>query len=318
MTVCMKGSETRVLKDRHGSSCGSPETCPGCLPCREAHCLLCKRAHAEVTCPRCLSVARTNLHDAVRLAGKLSDESLNGQRSSKSKVMPGGDALVLQAPAATSHGYASQLLHRVLFGLDVSHTQEESKGDPTPPLAVLLHWEDRWRAHTGDPTGLAPTMARSADYLDRHMHEMARDVSFPPFAKALAALVRQMEDVLTDGERPERTRVPCWECGTRLVKVYADAVARDHYVCPCCHEEYDQGRFERAKHDHLASTGAERYVFITDAAAAIGRSERSVRTWIGRGVARTSRDARTGRIVVWWPDVRAAHQAAGTRKRRSA
>lgn len=315
--TCFKGSDGHVLRHRHLDTCGSPQECHGCVPCPELHCLTCKREHAEVTCPTCIAAARIDLGSVVHLTERLADEALNGQRSLRDNL-PGGDALVLQAPAATERGRLAQLLHRALFGLDVSHTQDESRADPTPPLAVLLHWEDRWRKAADQPTDLAPSMARSADYLDRHMHEAARDVSFVPFAKALAALVRQLEDVLSDGVRPERTRVPCWECGTRLVKVYADAAHQDHWLCPRCGERYDKGRYDRATHDHLHSQGAERFVYIADAAAAIGRPEQTVRTWIRKGIVTTSRDKKNGRLVAWWPDIREAHVTTATRKRKAA
>jgi hypothetical protein len=308
---------SRVLLGRHGDPCGSPETCRGCLPCPESHCLLCEREHAPVVCPTCVAAARINLAAVVRLSGRLDDEALNGQRSARSRDrIPGGDALVLQAPAATERGKVAQLLHRALFGLDVSHTQDESRADPTPPLPVLLHWEDRWRSMLKQPTGLGPTMGRSFAYLDEHMHEAARDLSFVPFAKGMARLVRQLEDVLTDGERPERSRVPCWDCGTRLVKAYGATEAEDHWLCPRCGERYDKGRYDRAKHDHLASAGAERYVYIADAAAAVGRPEQTVRTWVRKGMVRTSRDPKTARLVAWWPDIRQAHMDAATRKRK--
>lgn len=316
MSMCIKGSEGRVLRGRHEASCGSPEECPGCLPCPEPHCRLCRVEHADGTCPACLFTVRQNLHAVVRYAQRLPEEALEGRGASGRGGIPGGDALVLSAPAATSHGYAGQLLHRLLFGLDTSHTLEEARTDPTPPLQVLLHWEDRWRAASSQPTDLAPTLERSAAYLERHLHEAARDLSFIPFARAMAGLVRQLEDVLLDGERAERSRVPCLECGVRLVKLYGATLEEDQHECPRCGERYDQARFTQAKHHHLASAGADRFVHIPDAAAAVGRPEQTVRAWIRRGMVSTSRDPETLRLTAWWPHIRAAHQEATARKRK--
>lgn len=312
---CIQGPAYRVLKGRHREACGAPKTCPGCEPCPEPHCQLCRREHAGATCPACIAATRADLRRVVELAGHLEDQALNGRGAlAPHGGIPGGDALVLQAPAATESGTAAQLLHRRTFGLDTSHTTDERRKDLNPPLAVLAHWEHRVRAYLGQRTEGAPDMERARSYLDEHLHEAARDLMFLPMARALSGTVRQLEDVLLDGIRPERSRVPCWECGARLVKVYADQLAADHYVCPRCGERYDQHRYERAKHDHLASEGADRYVHVPAAAAAVGRSERTLRTWIRQGVVSTSRDA-TGRLTAWWPDVRAAHAARKTRKR---
>jgi ribosomal protein L37AE/L43A len=140
-------------------------------------------------------------------------------------------------------------------------------------------------------------------------------VSFVPLARTLTATVRQLEDVLMDGVRPERSRVPCLECGTRLMKVWTDKAADDHWTCPRCGESYDHGRYERAKHDQLSSTGAERYVYLTDAASALGRHVETVRSWVRKGLVHRTRDT-AGRTVIWWPDVREQHLVAMTRAKR--
>lgn len=305
-----------MIRGRHREDCGAPELCAGCLPCPEEHCLVCRREHAVIACPECLSRTRVALGRVGVLTGKLRVEATLGRGSLHPQAgIPGGVALVLASPAATEHGYAAQLAHRVANQLDVSHTNEEHADDPRPPLAVLTHWEDRTRALLGDPTKAAPDVGESVAYLDRHLHELARDVSFVAFSRTMDATVRQLEDALLDGIRPERSRVPCLECGTRLVKVWTDKAATDHWTCPRCQEVYDHGRYERAKHDQLASTGAERYVYLTDAASALGRHVETVRTWVRKGKVSTTRDP-AGRSVIWWPDVRAAHQEAEKRAKR--
>lgn len=313
--TCINHDGERVLKGRHLDPCGSPDACPGCLPCAQNHCLLCRREHADISCPACVAETRELLARIVLLTDKLDDQARNGRGALAPHGIPGGDALVMQAPGANDRGRAAQLLHRLLFGLDVSHTTDERKADPNPPLAVLTHWEDRVRARLDQPTDLAPTMERAAAYLDRHLHEAACDLSFIPMARTFSATVRQLEDVLLDGVRPERSRVPCLECGTRLIKVYSDKLVDDYHLCPRCGERYDAGRYERAKHDHLVSEGADRYVYVAAAASAIGRPERTLRTWITRGQVASTRDA-AGRLVAWWPDVRAQHLSATARSTR--
>lgn len=314
--TCIPTGQRRALLGRHTNACTDPGACPGCEPCPEPHCLVCRREHADPTCPTCLGMARQNLRNVITLTAKLGAEATEGKRAhSVGTGVPGGDALVLLSPGASEDGARGQLAHRLATGLDVSHLHDELRGDPRPPVAVLLRWESRWRRAFSHPVGTADDLASLAAYLDRHMHEAARHVLFASFARELAATVRQLENVLHDGDRPETSRVPCLECGTRLVKVYGHHEADDHHVCPRCGDTYDRGRFERAKHDHLASKGAERYVSVTDAVATIGRPEQTVRSWIRRGLVQVDRHPQTRRLLVWWPHVREQHLAAQERKR---
>jgi len=209
--------------------------------------------------------------------------------------------------AATLRGRSGTPLH--LF------TRYELPTDPHPPLDVLVFWEELWRRKTNAPTTLPPTMDRVGDYLDAQLHHIARDPVFPHMHKALRKAVRATENVLKEGHRPEVSRVPCLECGTRIVKVYASQERHDHWRCPTCGDQYDKGRYERALHDHLASRGAERYVPISDASAASGRPQRTLRNWAAQGAIDRTRDPLTGRLLVWWPDVRSMNHTKQTRKR---
>lgn len=301
---CRLQGTGRVVAHRHGPEC-AVEECPGCLPCPEEHCLTCQRNHAQTTCPECLALARVNLGILRHLIHQLPAEAHLGQHVYRiHEGIPGGDALVLLTPAATVRGRVGQTAR-----------PESELGDPVPPLDVLVFWEEWWRAEADQPTGLQPTLDRVADYLASQLHHIAGSRVFPHLARDLVRTVRLVENVLHDGLRPETSRVPCWDCGARLVKVYGDQARHDHWACPRCHEVYDYGRYERAKYDHLASQGAERYVTVSDAIAATGRPEQTVRGWIRVGVVGTHREEGTGRLLVWWPDVRSQHLAAGNRKR---
>lgn len=304
----------QVLRDRHSDTCTDP-WCVGCLLCPEPHCQVCGKYHAAHTCALCVGMVRANLRELGRLAGNLAGEAQAGRKAHHVGTgIPGGDALVLAAPAADPRGYQAQLAYRLAHGLDVSHTLAEVYGDPRPPLAVLLGWEGTWRRELGQrPLGGA--LAYVLSWLDDRLQELARSSSFPRFTRDVGKAVRQMEDVLHDGVRPDRSRVPCLACGARLVKVYGDSEAKDHHRCPRCGEHYDAGRYQRAKHDHLASQGAARYVSVADAVGAVGRPEQTVRAWMRKGLVAHLRDPKTGRVVVWWPDVREQHLQAAERKR---
>lgn len=313
-TACADGATGRVLPERHTDTCADPY-CQGCQPCPDPHCQVCRRHHAQHTCALCLGMVRANLRELGRLAGNLHDEAQQGRKAHHVGTgVPGGDALVLASPGADMHGYAAQLAHRRANGLDVSHTLAEVSGDPTPPLALLVRWEPMWREvglRLPDLDGLTQVLA----WLDDKLHLVAHSGAFPRFAREVAAGVRQLEDVTHDGDRVERSRVPCLTCGVRLVKTYGDTEAEDHHRCPGCGERYDPGRFQRAKHQHLASQGADRYVSVADAVAAVGRPEQTVRAWMRRGLVAYARDTDSGRVIVWWPDVREQHLLTKERKR---
>lgn len=307
MSTCHATPDGRALLGRHAEGCEGLDS--GCLPCPSQHCRHCGTQHAEVTCPSCLSEIRENLGQVYALTEHLADEATHGRIAYQTHdTVPGGNALVMLGPGADRHAYFNQLAYRMAQHLDVSHTDMEHRDDPRPPLALLANWADRWRHTRGQTASRTPTMDSTVDYLGRNLHEAARHPAILGFAGDLEALVRSLEDVLHDGDRAETTRVPCLRCGTRLEKVYGITEGEDHYRCPGCRDLYNQGRYDRAKHDQLASLGAERYVLLTDAIGAIGRPEQTVRSWIRRGKVRALRHPETRRLLVWWPDVRMQHR----------
>ena len=298
---CTVREGRRVVRHRHLDECPG-EGCTGCLPCTQPHCRTCRHTHADTTCAACLAMARSNLADLAAMHHRLGEEATEGRTALHNhNGVPGGEALVLLAP-----GTYRPRGHRL---------PEERPNDANPPREVLAHWAGYWQAHTGQQVD-AHSVNDLHSYLDGQLHRMAQAPTFPMLFRDLAQAVHHLEDVLHDGHRPETSRVPCWECGTRLEKRYGDTAAADHWVCPRCKERYDRGRYDRAKHDHLASEGAERYVLLADAVAAIGRSMKTVRTWMDRGLVTARRDPKTGRVFVWWPDVRSRHLEAATRNSR--
>ena len=144
-------------------------------------------------------------------------------------------------------------------------------------------------------------------------------VPFEDFARDLRRCVAHLEAVLHDGEQVEVTRVPCTvercQSKPRLVIARGDTDKEDHYRCPACKATYQQGEYARAKLQLLVSTGADRHVRMQDARDAIARPERTWRKWIRFGHVRTYRDALTGQVWVWWPDVREAEQDTLRRRR---
>lgn len=300
---CIRGDHGRVLAHRHEEGCEDPEGCPGCLACPELHCQTCRRRHAEVTCPPCLAETRENLDEVVVLVEELPGQAVNGRQAwHHHHGVPGGDALVMLTPASPRR--AGGQLRRVYA----------EPGDPRPPLDVLAYWVNRWADHQGQALQVHQEMRKLHNQLDGQLHLIAASSLFAHLARDLARVRVSLENVLHAGDRPELSRVPCLVCGVRLVKVWTDQETRDHWRCPACREVYDQGRYERAKHDQLASRGANRFVPVSDAIAVTGRPEQTVRAWMRSGQVQVRREA--GRLLVWWPDVREKHRATPTRKRK--
>src|SRR5437868_2917120 len=80
------------------------------------------------------------------------------------------------------------------------------------------------------------TVANSYAYIDMQIGYMSEqnDPPFDEFARDLRGCRAHLENVLQDGERPDRSQVPCVACETRLVKVFADREDGDHWRCPRC------------------------------------------------------------------------------------
>lgn len=360
MTDCVwiAADQPRMLRNRHDDDCESDD-CRGCRPCTDAHCGMDGRTHLDVShplhCPECVGSVRDDLTEIGDLCTHLRERAYTGAdaqgRRFASMRLPGGDPAALHGPV--SDGSADQRLRWVpVFDPEHPDADEngfraasehdnghhgslELPGDPEPPALTLGTWEDAWRKWLGHDSGPRFDYAKSVAYLMRHLTMMAQvldkttavGLEFAPdfgeFARDIRRLRRHLEDKLADGDRAEVTRVPCLECGARLVKVYGRWESDDHHVCPRCRRRHDDGEFARAKHQAMLSDGAEAWIPLTDAARSIGRSVHTVRTWVNTGKVQAEREVIEGdggvmtRVDVWWPDVRHA-DIASSRRNRSA
>lgn len=239
----------------------------------------------------------------------------------------GGDAMVMRGPAANRSYVAYRQMSELMGRLTPPAETYESEADPPHPEQTLAYWADELRAERGEPTSLAPTVKRCADYirqaLDWAWSDQAEEFDADGMLADLAGLRARMENVLKQGHRPDRTEVPCLEddCATRLIKEWHTKAAYDGYRCPRCERFYDRDAFLRAKANHLASNGAQKHVKLQDAVAVMksqGRSERTFRKWVRYWHVRTYTEASTGQVWAWWPDVRETHADTPTRNRRTA
>lgn len=291
--------------------------------CTARHCVVCRREHTTdahpQTCPACVGVVRKRLQRIADLHhyGRLRTEAW----SHPDDPIPGGTAMVLLGPVSPGD-----------FA-DYGEVDDNRYGG-VPPLLTLATWEDDWRRWSGQPAGPLATIANAVDYLDANLTRMAQQVTpkvdadgdeeWPPdfteFARDVTAALARLEDVLAEGERAQESKTPCLDCGARLVKRYGTRAADDRWVCPRCRRRYDDDEFVRAQAQQLASSGADRFVRLTDAISASPRPEHTLRTWLRRGLVSAYCDLSTRHVWVWWPDVRTLDREATVRdlRKRSA
>lgn len=296
--------QPRVVPNRHELDCADDE-CRGCQPCEHAHCRVCGRNHADGTCPACLAEVRDDLAEIVRMCESLPEEVEHRGINGEAMVLLGPVA----DPEARGHRIASAGVGRAWVD-EADHEQH--------PLTVLGTWSMVYAEEFDHDQAECITVINAADYLDRNL-TYAGDwphAEFADFARDLRKSRAHMERVLHDGEQVERTKVPCLDDGTLLEVRYAKKADDDRHVCPKCRRRYDDGEYALAKAEWLSSEGAERFVLVIDAASAIGRSEQTVRTWAKREVVQSQRNEATGRLEVWWPDVRDEHRDRRVRELR--
>jgi hypothetical protein len=293
----------RVIPGRHAEPCAG-QGCDGCLPCPENHCSTCHREHADQTCPTCRAMARLNLAVLSELHGHLPAQAVRGRQAwHEHSGLLGGDATVMLTPASTS------------WPAGDTRTVTSEPGDVRPPLDVLASWINRWSKDRHDSRPL-PThdFGWCVDHLDSQLHSIAATLLFAPLARDLARVVYSLETVLHAGDRPDVSRVPCWDCGTRLHLIWTDQADHDYWRCPVCGQTFDHLRYVACRHYQLASRGADRFVTVADAVAVIERPEATVRAWARDGLI-GSRRTPGGHVEVWWPDVRERDLATPTRRR---
>lgn len=235
----------RALRQRvtneHRDDCPADHNCPatghGCSPCTAPHCSICGREHATndqpQTCPECQGKVDDDLADIQASYTALALEAIHAGhdgRLAAAAPIPGGDAQVLIGPAVR---------------LDVVRdsktiNKDHHRTDPLPPLTVLAHWEDVYRAWLGHDQPVTPTIkatwgqlvvaprrasvAGAIRYLRQQLPHIAQRTDGPDFlafTRQVRKLRSQLEHALHDEREPERG-VECFECGDQLVRRFRD------------------------------------------------------------------------------------------------
>lgn len=272
-----------------------------------------------------MSTPTETLREIERLYAELLEQSMRGGNDGRliaAAPIPGGQAVVALSPWSFGLDDGS---HRLMYDQQgaprehfdasrVDRYRDEHWADyrreihPTATLATWsLAWRD-WFGHTD--TQLAVTVRSASTYLRlnlEHMQAQGDDGApdLDEMTRDLHAVKTQLENIVYDGQREERSEVPCLDCPrTRLVKRYhPKQTARDHWLCTRCKRKYDPDAYARAKHQHLVSEGAERFVLLQDAVEATRLPKYLIRGWMRRGKVLWCH-SRAHHAYVWWPHIR--------------
>lgn len=287
-----------------------------------------------------LTIAQ-DLTSIAEMFVKLRSEAVN--RAGDPDI-PGGAAMVLLGPGADleAWGYVqlSAIFGRLNLGIRGTTTHEQTLEldaiaveDVEPPLSFLASWADIVREERGQhPTTRRAKITREIDYLRSALDWMLSvDDSGEPwfiqvedFAAGLHRVRVAVENALHDGERSERIRARCDQCHERprLTRVYGAARdgSDDGYRCHKCGADGGADWVARCWHKMIAEMGdAPEWVTVKVAAAATGRSPKTIRRWMDTradGTVRVEARYRADderEIEVRWADVRAAHDTAERR-----
>lgn len=335
----MGSDNPRAIIGRHGDDCRRDD-CRGCEPCHRAHCRVCGIEHAAGACASCVGTVREDLARIAELCGSLPGEAeVRGVD---------GEAFNLLGPVtdpeAWGHRAASILSGRIVpmdcdaRDIDDVRAWLDRADHERHPLWTVTTWAMCYRDAFGhDEPTTAVNLATEIGYLERNLTYAGAlgDVPFEDFARDLRRSLSHLEDVLTAGIRPERSRVSCVNqfCTKkpRLEVKYGRTAADDHYVCPHCDRRYDADAFRDAHASQLKHKGAEKFLPLRDAISTLvaqGRPERTIRSWLappkeGADLERATIvgafcERVTHKVWVWWPDLWRLHNETPTRKRNAA
>ena len=265
--------EPRILPGRHDEDCADADECPGCAPCVEPHCCVCRRAHAAVTCAECVAATRDDLRTIATLCDALPKEAEHRGVN--------GEAMMLVGPTADPEAWRNRAMSAMRGRVDAAYL--EDCRDEQHPLWVLGTWEQLWRDHLDQPTDLAATLPRLVAYLDAKLHVMAEveEVPFEDLARDLRGCRGHLEDVLRDGDQRD-TGAPCMTCDVPLELTYGDDEKGDTWHCPRCRQTSSRAQYLFAVRQHFLENATE--LTAEDMAAAHGVPAGSVRGWASEKV----------------------------------
>lgn len=196
-------------------------------------CIVCQTTHTpDQTCQPCLGRTRRTLirieqlyallpYELAGRAGASLPMDPSGIRG-ETEPMPGGDILVMLGPGSTAW-----------------HAMERDDVDSVP--GVLERWDTDWRITLAEPAATEPaTVTGCVLYLLRRLTTAAqRHPAFDEFADDMRVMRDRLELALRIS--PQRSPVPCLQCGTRTLErpMPRDDGRAFEWQCARCHLNYN-------------------------------------------------------------------------------
>lgn len=289
-----------------------------------------------------LAIAR-DLREIERMFAALRAEAVN---RAGDPWMPGGAAMTLLGPGADVEAWGYVRMSAHMGRLDIwgaAEVQAIQRADIEPPLSFLAGWVDIVREARGQTsTRRKPTIRSEIRYLRSALHWMTATnddgepwfIEVEAFAYELHRVRTAMETALHDGRRADRINAECYLCSEapRLCVHYGETEDDDGWYCPECKRPYDEEGVRRCWRQMLVRRpDAPEWVTVRQAAAALGRPIRSIRTWATHprnpvtGLPDPRRKARVESrrvdgqpMLVRWADCRAVDDVTRRRNRERA
>lgn len=175
-----------------------------------------------------LAIAQ-DLREIAQLYTHLDDEAIH---HADDQEFPGGEALNLAAPAATTANWQDVFDQLEASGEDLRYANDQVAERHV--LLVLGDWEDRIRHERSQPTRLRVTVPRAVDYLRGSLGWITEHFNDADLmARELRSCRAALENVLSDGVRHDASAAACFRdtlgedgsaavCGGRLVRYTLD------------------------------------------------------------------------------------------------
>lgn len=272
-------------------------------------------------------VAR-NLTEITRLWGALSAQAVT-QASAQvdGHSLPGGEAMVALGPVASIEAWTWMEDATERLGKAYTSVSDEDPDEAWSPYQTLRFWSEAWRAERGEDYEIVGgyTIATEINYLRSALDwAWENETGWEDFATDVGRARVKVENILHAGKRQELTRIRCDRCTDdppRLLHLMgsADDGSEDAWKCPRCKHRFDAQQVHHAHARMLRSESAEKWVHQADAISVLrtqGRSESTVRSWLGRCQAEAYCDPVTHQVYVWWPSLWRLHLTAPASGRR--
>ena len=280
--------------------------CSWC-PATVTQCATCDRTLDTTgrVCEHCVSRARNDLREIRDLYGVLPDviaaaAGLHAVRYDRGHIrydrgasgssatandteIIGGNAMVL-----AGHGTVDRVrAGRTETTIDPALLDAERR-DPPSVSALLLSWEDAWRQERHDPAATTTALADAVDYLLANTTWAAQaSQSWTDYRTEVRSILGRLRHITGSSRAPERSELPCPECGGIVVQKWTDEGLGDEHTCTGCRITWPTAahfaRVLRATYHDLPGTHPDALVTLDDARRILPDLKRNtLNVWIKR------------------------------------